>query len=915
MRRLAPLAAMLLVSSASTSAAFAPARGERPQAVRAHRPLSATPPARARAPFAPLAQSGWRASWDRDTGVAVRLWGGTVATPGAVADPRVAERAARAFLVAHLDVLAPGARVQDFVVVANRRDGDLRTVGLAQTWQGLAVHGGQLGFVFGHDRLFAIGSSAWPDVRVVAPTTRPPARAARARAEAWVAAQTGHVADVRADRGRVVLPLVRPTGALEYHLADVLELAARDAPDRWHVYVGLDGTPLYREPLIRYATATLELDAGVRYASGTRARYPAPHLEIVVDGAPTATDADGGFTWPGTTAATIVPSVAGAFVNVLDQSGMPATASLVAQPGEPVAWSLATDELGDAQVSTYVYGSLAKQRARQINPSIAAWLDGRQNYFVNKPGSCNAFSTGDDVYFYRGSAECENTARLADVVFHEFGHSLHKQSVIEGMGAFEVHLSEGLADFFAAILTGDSAVGRGFFRTDEPLRDIDPYGVTRVYPLDFDFDPHISGLIIAGALWDLRRALVQSLGETEGSARTDRIFAGVMQLADDIGTTYVAALIADDDDGDLGNGTPNSCAIERAFGAHGLVPDYVTTTVAPPIVDGLALEVVVTTPTGTTCPPPAIASLTATWWSHPDEPQVMALAAEGPRWRGAFPAHPPGTVLRYRVDVVFDDGTAQVFPNNPADPTYQLFVGPADEIWCEPLNADPNWTQMGNLGFEWEWDRAGLVPNTPDAPYAYTGTHVLGTDLSGNGYYRPNMEAWIETPPIDVASYERVHLVYWRWLTVEDGRYDQATIEVNGTEVWTNARSVQGTLDHVDREWRQHHVDVTQLVAADGTISVRWALATDFGKELGGWTLDDVCLLGLGKRARCGDSVLDDGEQCDDGNTTPGDGCDEVCGVEILGGGGGGCCSGGGGPGSLVLALGTLGLLGRRRRH
>lgn len=32
----------------------------------------------------------------------------------------------------------------------------------------------------------------------------------------------------------------------------------------------------------------------------------------------------------------------------------------------------------------------------------------------------------------------------------------------------------------------------------------------------------------------------------------------------------------------------------------------------------------------------------------------------------------------------------------------------------------------------------------------------------------------------------------------------------------------------------------------------------------------------------CGDSVTDTGEQCDDGNTTPGDGCDEACNVEIV---------------------------------
>ena len=54
---------------------------------------------------------------------------------------------------------------------------------------------------------------------------------------------------------------------------------------------------------------------------------------------------------------------------------------------------------------------------------------------VNEAGSCNAYSSGNEVHFYRANAQCENTGRLADVVFHEFGHSVHSNSVIEGMGA------------------------------------------------------------------------------------------------------------------------------------------------------------------------------------------------------------------------------------------------------------------------------------------------------------------------------------------------------------------------------------------------------------------------------------------------------------------------------------------------
>ena len=65
---------------------------------------------------------------------------------------------------------------------------------------------------------------------------------------------------------------------------------------------------------------------------------------------------------------------------------------------------------------------------------------------------------------------------------------------------------------------------------------------------------------------------------------------------------------------------------------------------------------------------------------------------------------------------------------------------------------------------------------------------------------------------------------------------------------------------------------------------------SDNSTEYGGWTLDDVCLVGYPKLPLCGDGVVDDGEDCDDGNTVDGDGCSAVCTTEAPAGGGG-CCS------------------------
>jgi cysteine-rich repeat protein len=244
-----------------------------------------------------------------------------------------------------------------------------------------------------------------------------------------------------------------------------------------------------------------------------------------------------------------------------------------------------------------------------------------------------------------------------------------------------------------------------------------------------------------------------------------------------------------------------------------------------------------------------------------------------------------------------------VFPNNPADPLYQLMIGHGTPIWCESMDADPAWEQTSSFGFDWEWATLPAGPPSGDPRYAHTGTGALGTDLESDGLYRSNATTTTSTPVTDVSQFARVHLQYWRWLDVEDAQYDRASILANGVPIWNNVRSVNGTLDHVDREWRYHDLDVTEQVTTDGIMQITWSLKSDGSKELGGWTLDDVCLVGFESIGRCGDGILEEGEQCDDGNTVRGDGCSDRCYYEPVSGGGG--CSTSGSPG-LVVALAYL---------
>ena len=832
-------------------------------------------PVRALASDAGLVGDGWRRTIDRETGAVALMIGAHVDAPGSSIDPAVAERAAKQFLGAHLAELAPGASASDFVVVANSVDEHaIRSIGFEQRWRGWRVVGGQLGMVFAHDRLFAIMSQAKPHVAAVVPRSSP-------RGERVVLATDG---------GFVVVDRTRE--------------------GEWEIYRDEHGE-LARRSVLRDASGTLEYNAGVRYASGTRSDTPARTANITVDGLATVTSSTGTFSWAGSAPVTVAPSCVGSEVAVMNAAGAAATASLAAQPGGAAIWNAATSELEDAQVATYVYGTIAAERAKRLDAASATWL-APFVYYVNEANPCNAFSDGNSVHLARSTAGCENTGRVADVVFHEFGHALHFHEIIMGVGAFDPQLAEGVADFNAANITEDPGIGRGLDFTDAVVRDIDPVGSERVYPENLDVDSHISGEIVSGALWDLRKALIGELGHDPAVALIEKLFVGVMRRASDLTTSYTAALIADDDDGDLGNGTPHHCKIQRAFGIHGLADDFSDVRVGSPVLADSVFSVPVTAGTATACPARQVARMHLLWRVGDSVVNDLELAAVGggSTWSAAIPPQAEGTVVQFSVDVTLDDGTELPRPDNPADPMYQAFVGTATPIYCTTFDSDPHWTKSGDLTNPWQYSmpsQFGYVSGDPVTPH--TGFYVEGTNLYNTGVYPPGESAGITTPLIDTSAYQLIHLQYWRWLSVQDGSHDRARIIGSTDTMWGNDL----TVNHLDKEWRFQDVELTPHLTS-GQIAITWQLDTDGTVQYGGWNLDDVCVVGLTKLATCGDRVVDYGEQCDDGNMTSGDGCSSTCQDELVAGGGGCCATGSGDPaGGLTLVSAVL--YGRYRRR
>ncbi len=139
---------------------------------------------------------------------------------------------------------------------------------------------------------------------------------------------------------------------------------------------------------------------------------------------------------------------------------------------------------------------------------------------VNAPLDPNVAQTnGRFVYFGRPVAGFSlEASRSHDIIYHELTHALlYGAGVLPGGDRREAGaLHEGLADLLAAAYTGDPAIGEwlylpfpnGATRVDQP---VNPWNATNYDRLSYAGAPigsvWANGMILSGALWDLRGAI------------------------------------------------------------------------------------------------------------------------------------------------------------------------------------------------------------------------------------------------------------------------------------------------------------------------------------------------------------------------------------------------------------------------
>jgi hypothetical protein len=285
-------------------------------------------------------------------------------------------------------------------------------------------------------------------------------------------------------------------------------------------------------------------------------------------------------------------------------------------------------DTASARSAFYEVNKLIEQ-ARGWLPANA-WLQSRLTTNVNINDVCNAFfsTLNGSINFYRSGAGCRNTGELAGVFDHEWGHGLDQN---DANGVLS-NSSEAYADIAAIYRLQTSCVGYGFyalvdqgcgptsdgtgFNANEDQNggqhcDLDCSGVRDADYLKHDPSTpdtalgfvctsclagtgpcgrqvHCAAAPVRQAAWDFAARDLQSAPYNYDAQTAflvaNRIFyqgsgnvgswhactCGVSASGCGAANGYMQWLAADDDDGNLGNGTPHMTALYNAFNRHGI---------------------------------------------------------------------------------------------------------------------------------------------------------------------------------------------------------------------------------------------------------------------------------------------------------------------------------------------------------
>ena len=796
---------------------------------------------------------GWMVRFDERTGTAHRTWGPGIDI-GDVSSESAVEAGLRAFMERNPMLIGVEQADLDLAQIGYIPRTDTWYVQFQRSENGVPVVYGGVTARIRFGKLILLGVDSYPQAEGIG--TRPEIGRLAARRSA--------IADGPAPEGQhsdhserlVLLPQEGHFG-LGFRLTWETRSKTETPIGHWVSHVDAFSGELvnvYNE--VRFFEGAIYGIHDERTVDGNTTISPVPFTRVHDGNQAVYTDIDGLFSYEGD-AEELTTDFIGDHIRVYNKKGQDAEEEF---EDSEFVWDDTEQDFSMSELDSYIFLHQVRDWGLEYAPEVDMVTDNLVSN-VNVESSCNAYYDGN-VNFMRENNQCNATGRIADVNYHEWGHGFHYYSLQSG--TWDGSISEGFSDAVAFFLTGDSIISPHFMKSGSGIRDVAP---DRRYPEDWQGEVHADGLIFAGAVWDLWNILQDELGEDAAYDQTVNLFVNAIKAGPTIPESYDEFAVADDDDGDLGNGTPNQCEIIEAFERHGLGPMGSTGLIQlnhsplgnqaegqPMAISAEVLNL------ASDCVDDTIESgfvhystdRGKTWMK-----QILTLSESSSavaQLTGELPRFDAGTIVHYYIEGISSSGASRSAPSGAFINPHSFYVGELIELYCE------NFEDADGGGYDhelvsgsndegaddWQWGvPAGLAG---DPSQAYSGQKLWANDLGWdnyNGEYQNEKHNRLLSIPIDVteAKGEDLVLQFRRWLTVEDGYYDEARVHVDGEAVWTNHSTDRNVGDehHIDETWALHTNAISDK-DGDGFIEITWELESDQGLSMGGWNVDDVCV-------------------------------------------------------------------------
>lgn len=798
--------------------------------------------ARLAAGFSVATGATWRIwSWNERTGTPHAMIGTGVAPRAPFVTREDAIAAARELIEAHPEVF--GAATGDLRLADCETGYGKTSVHFQQTYRGIDIEGAVVRLLYTEEgRLSFAGSDAHRRVAVEAAPSIP-ATVAEEIAVRDLAPWSG-----RLDPGEAtlrILPVARGDSGFAYHLVWRVRVWTDEPVGLWATWVDAHTGEIvwrYNEAcFVDFTGSASGLVQPATYCNGQETQAM-PFLRVAVDGAGAVyTGADGSWTigYAGTDPRTVTAEFYGPYCDVNNVSGGPqGTFTGIATPGVPLAVTFTNVNAQRDEKDVFDAVSDVHLFYQDVDPSYH-YINEQMPATVSIASTCNAYYVGHTINFYQAGGGCANTGEIQGVVHHEFCHGITEE-ILGNQGTQGI--GEGNSDILANYITGESIIGRGFYQgvCTSGIRNSDN---TLQYPQDLNGQIHHDGQIIAGFHWDAWQELQAILPAEE--ARLVAIntwhWGRIHQHPTTQPDQVLATFLADDDDGNLLNGTPHFAAFCAGAMSHGFP--------CPEVLNGVVFEhegVASRTE-------PGDAVVTATVYSTEgaiiaDSTQIRYRVNDGPFYRagmaptgnpneyaGSIPGLQTGDEIEYYLRAQDESNNIGSSPSGAPVNTWAFDIATLvdhmeeDSGWM--INAegtdnatsglwnlvDPNGTSLNGQPVQPEDDRTPA----PGAQCWVTGQGSVGG--AANEMDVDNGRTSLFSPVYDLSGSSVAKLKYWRWYTNSLGSYpnqDVWLVQVrNNGGAWVDLENTTESANW----WSLREFDLAALFGAElGLVEVKF---------------------------------------------------------------------------------------------